>query len=518
MRPHKDPATVSPEFRAAAVFVFFSGVVDLTLGAMYDDARDLLAKLRTANIPENLRFIIDRYAELLGRVNEHLDDADAELRKASVLLQQSERESARAHLDAAGVSLEEAKRDLVALQAATDTLVGRLGALAAQADDPLVEAYRRLLALLDQLDALLARYLTMVEQPETIVEMPLPQVSLYSVGLSFDAPSQAYPGRDISVSGNATSLDGPDPLQAQLRLLLDDSVLGEFAGALPFQYTVTLPADTLEGEHLLSLEFPAQGLYAAASVMRTIEVVRVSPNLSVHAPGVTFLPRALKVSGTVTSAIGPLQDTRVVFGIGDDTTVVTTDARGRFSGSLDLPLMRLLLGPQSLQVKVDPEEPWHSPVQREVRVFIVSVTSLGLLALLVSYVGVLATLGWRRRRTAAPSTVTMPLPHLQEPVYGAVREPHGRVHVPFFAKPGSLKARIVSSYYSSAYLLAARRAVRLLPSFTLRDFLRAVGMQIRSAFAELTRLAEHALYRSPEPEEAEVRRAEELSEQVKEES
>ena len=162
--PHKDPATVSAEFEALSVFAFFGGVMDLLLGARYDDAGALLAKLRLASVPENLRFIIDRYAELLGGLSAHLEDAEAEMAKASALLQGGERELVRPHLDAADSSLEQAKRDVAALRAATDALARRLGALAAPAADPLGQAYRRLLALVDQVDALRAQYLALLEQ------------------------------------------------------------------------------------------------------------------------------------------------------------------------------------------------------------------------------------------------------------------------------------------------------------------------------------------------------------------
>lgn len=325
------------------------------------------------------------------------------------------------------------------------------------------------------------------------------------------------------MSGSVTSADGPDPTQAYVRILLDDNPIGELAGelasVLPFQHSVTVPDDTLEGEHLLFLEFPAQGPYIAASAMRTIQIVRVRPELSVHAPGVTFLPRALKVSGTVTSAFGPLQGTQVLLDFGGTTTTSTTDDHGNFSRSLDLSLMGAFLGPQSLRVSVVPEEPWHNPVEREVRVFIVNVTNLGLLVVLVSYVGVLGTFAWRRRRAAGPlAAPEAAWPRVGEPGYVPVQEPRLRVPSLPFAKAGSLRACIVSSYYSAAHFLAAQRATPLFPSFTLRDFLRAVGVQIRSPFAELTRLAERALYRSPDPEETDPQRAEELSEQVKEES
>jgi len=181
--------------------------------------------------------------------------------------------------------------------------------------------------------------------------------------------------------------------------------------------------------------------------------------------------------------------------------------------------MRLFLGPQSLQVRVDPEEPWYSHVHREVRVFIINVTNLGLLVLLASYVGVVGSLAWRRSRGLAPSALPeVPSPHIGEPGYAPVEEPRLRVPSLAFAEPGSPRMRIVSSYHSAAEFLAARRAIPLRPSFTLRDFLRAVGVPIKSAFAELTSLAERALYRSREPEEADPQRAEELSEQVKEES
>jgi Domain of unknown function (DUF4129) len=57
-----------------------------------------------------------------------------------------------------------------------------------------------------------------------------------------------------------------------------------------------------------------------------------------------------------------------------------------------------------------------------------------------------------------------------------------------------------------------------LPSFTLRDFLVAIGSQASTAFSDLTSLAERALYATQRIDEEEARQAEDLAQDVQEEA
>jgi hypothetical protein len=250
---------------------------------------------------------------------------------------------------------------------------------------------------------------------------------------------------------------------------------------------------------------------------QTILVVRVRPDLEVHAQRLLFFTRMLHISGEVTSVISPVQGAVVDIEVGKRTTTVRTDPQGAFTASIALPLTGLFLGPQDLRVKVVPQEPWHGLVEHEEKVFIIGVANVGLLAMVVGYGAVLLGLARRRqKRRLLAESVVPPAPdaepgftpesrHLQALPYGDLME------------VGSSRERVLSSYYAAAQALQVRRHVPFRSSFTLRDFLRALQTRIESAFAELTGLAERALYRSRQPGAGEWRRAEELAEQVKKE-
>ena len=65
--PHKDPHSETRGFDAVAVLGYFGAVMALLAEREYDEKSRLLDRLGRANIPEDLRFIIDRYSELLKR-------------------------------------------------------------------------------------------------------------------------------------------------------------------------------------------------------------------------------------------------------------------------------------------------------------------------------------------------------------------------------------------------------------------------------------------------------------------
>ncbi|MFQ5873134.1 MAG: DUF4129 domain-containing protein, partial [Dehalococcoidia bacterium] len=86
-----------------------------------------------------------------------------------------------------------------------------------------------------------------------------------------------------------------------------------------------------------------------------------------------------------------------------------------------------------------------------------------------------------------------------------------------FLDAESPRGRVLAAYFTAVRWLEARRRVSMRPSFTLRDFLAALGLRMGSAFADLTLLAEQALYASDRVDESDLRRAEVLVSRVAQE-
>ena len=86
-----------------------------------------------------------------------------------------------------------------------------------------------------------------------------------------------------------------------------------------------------------------------------------------------------------------------------------------------------------------------------------------------------------------------------------------------YLNPVTPQGRIVSAYNRASRLLESSRAISFHLHFTHRDFLRAIGLRVGSAFAELTELAGLALYSSQVTDVSEAQRAEELAKAVQKE-
>ena len=207
--PHKDPRGETSAFSGISLLGYLGTILELLAEADYDDVEGLLDQQRQANLPEDLRFIVDRYAELLGALRDDLDSTEAQLRLAAESLGQQDRPAVRRHLEAAEDSLTAAQRSLDDLELATDSLARRVGVFAAVAGSPLRDVYDRLRTLLARLDDLWGRYAAMLTEldagvvPSELDPAPLPEEPSQSV-----APAPAAPVAPVitaSASGGGSS-------------------------------------------------------------------------------------------------------------------------------------------------------------------------------------------------------------------------------------------------------------------------------------------------------------------------
>jgi hypothetical protein len=542
--PHKDPKAQAAEFNPISVLEYFGTIVGLLAQGNYGNAQNLPEQLQHANIPEDLRFIIDRYRELLGSLRNELDFTEISLRQASASLERGDHPEARRQLEAAGSSLKKAKRLLEDLQVSTETVARRLGVFGAPAGSPLRKAYEQLQALLARLDKLWAQYAATLEQLEADVEAvetsagnatPEPPL-IYQTELSFDIGSPAYPGQVTPIVGQVTAVDGPDPVKVFLRVLLNQDPIASFSTTAAFEQDIEIPATALLGQHVLTVELPPQGRYAGtsaskemellpqgryagASASKNLELVQPNSNLTVRSPLVTFLPRSIPASGEVTSVLGPLRNAKVTLRVGKSQTQLQTDDQGQFSGSVDLSLNNFFPGLQTLDIAVQPAEPMYGELTQRVTLLIINATNLAILAIVGLCIPSALTMAWRKHnnnqtfiasdrselpiRGSAPGVSVIPAPLPAESWA--------------YIDTGSPRGRVVWAYRSAAQFLEFSLEKVFLPSFTLRNFLITVGSQASTAFTDLTGLAERALYATQPTDEEEARQAEGLAKAVHEE-
>lgn len=315
-----------------------------------------------------------------------------------------------------------------------------------------------------------------------------------------------------------TGIDGPEPATAFLRVSLDQEVITSFSTGPTFQQEIIVPEDVLMGEHLLTLEFPAQGAYHGASTSIPVEIIQARPRLDLHSPDLNFLPRSIPISGSVLSELGPVRNAAVDLRLGGRSVSLRTDEQGRFSSSLPVSLGDLFVGSQTLEVTLRPAEPWHQTVTQQVDLFIVNVTNLSIISLVSIYLLVVAGVVWRRQRKSnSYGPVHAPATSPSDVTSALVPGPTDPIASSPYLGPDTPRGRIVGAYHRTARLLERRLAVSLQPCYTLRDFLRSTGYRASSAFADLSEATERALYAVHGPGEEEVQQAQRLAREVEEE-
>ena len=252
--PHEDPAAAKKSADPIALIVSYSSVFDLIAIKQYQDAQSILNELEHANIPDELRYVIDRYNTLSQQLVTSLDNLDFLLDEASTLLSQNQVSGAEQKLDDAEASIYNAQLLLRDIETATDMITDKLGAFATpslfkqlqQSQERLEQSLRRLRQLINEL-VQIRQSLTDSHQTQAVELIP--------TELSLSAnPASAFIGDIITASGRLLS-DDKALTGRQLTLLLNDKPLvtattdpdGSHATdiTIPYEYvsTATLTAE-----------------------------------------------------------------------------------------------------------------------------------------------------------------------------------------------------------------------------------------------------------------------------------
>ena len=334
-------------------------------------------------------------------------------------------------------------------------------------------------------------------------------VQFHESSLEFDVPAELYPGRTAELVGVVRSLGGVAERLVEVRF--DDVVVGrtltEASGA--FDYTLRVPADMEEGEYglLVGVKEDDGTKTAPCSRSAAVNVVRVSLEFAVEFPDMVIVPGwlafprrdgspgieggELRLSGTVRSTL-PIESPRITVRWNDEVTTFEVP-EGEFEVAVPYPVSPWMMGRCFVQTEVLPEEPWHRPAAVEFSFRVVNLLVYGAGA--VVFCGLLFWLVLARRRRLL--TV---LPGGSEGASVAAGRVTGRglsVGREAGSAAGPYRRLVVHLYETVIGLLVSSSGIVRRPSTTLREFLAVSRGEVGRAWrllAELTRLAEEALY------------------------
>ena len=338
-------------------------------------------------------------------------------------------------------------------------------------------------------------------------ELRIIDVLFHSTDVTVDVPDVIYPGLSAEIRGEVLSQG--NTVGREVNVLLDGQPLFEAItdNHGSFRHKAVLTRGTSQGRHRLSVRVAPedQSRSAGASSDRTINVVKVTPEMLVYPPKFIILPRMvgkggsplfspslrgrIELKGELRSPL-PLQGAALTLEMAGASTTVTTD-RGDFELGVDLPFTFSLVGLEELKLGLAPVEPWHLPAEYRTTVFVVNLLYLGIVVMALVLAGVALLVKTsrviRRRRQS--------LFYPGEPERSAAATGSNLPEVePGLHDAGGL---ILEAYYSAVAAVQKLGRVLLRPQMTLREFLGHVAPSLgglAEVFTRLTGLAERVLY------------------------
>lgn len=482
---HENPATAAADADPAAAFEWYRLAVSRLGSWRFQEGRKIVVRLDDANLPPEILSIVRDANRLIVDESSILEAADRLLRRASLLVEAGRADEARVLLEQLGRYVRRGEILFDDAVGEFKELAKRVNVQALPPDAPQRQAYDDLMRMAARARAMLLVSGAVAGDPAQVAA--LARLLPYQTMITLSAPATAYPGRVFTVTGNVSE-QAPVPSAGRLlSLRLDGAALAE----LPlgsFRREIAFPPGALPGARIITASVPAQGRYLGATVQRNIVVTRAAPDLSVDLPRYAVAPGRIVMRGATRSALGPAGQAGVEVRIGRTAGQATTSETGGFVLTLDLPSSVSLTGPQRLTLRLLPREPWHAGVDREFDLFVINLVNAGAVALLLSAAGAagLAYTRGRRRQTA-------------ERLGPAIEAGPGRAATPtppaaVRLAPG-LREQIIEIYLDALGQVRAVTGLDMGPAVTMREFARGVRPKIPGgSFAEITALAEVALY------------------------
>lgn len=226
----------------------YRDILQLLSSEDYEKTIQAIERLRYISLPPDIKFIADRFNDLLSKLNTTLDDANKSLKEASSFLSELKLDLARDKLDETERSLVYAQELLQYIQDSISALVQHplVDVLKAPAESKLRETYRslqemfqRLADLRGQYESLLQSLNSQAEEIQKIESVPT------QLTLELSPSDEAWVGDSVVARGWLTSPEEGIALPSrEIKIKLGENTTTTATGA-DGSYEVTLPAPPL---------------------------------------------------------------------------------------------------------------------------------------------------------------------------------------------------------------------------------------------------------------------------------
>ena len=361
--PHENPENATGVFDEISLLLTYSRIFYLASISDYEDAQAALDEFSEIEIPEEIRYIIERYNELSKRLLITLDNLEIILDETASLIEVNQIDKARQNLDFAETQVKQAGLLLGDLLSATDVLGERLGIFLNEESTDIQKANLRLLDSLKQIQQLLDKIQQLLDN---LVQLRLDLIEQYNVAIELRptqlslvvSPASVYIGENVVISGILLSKD--EPLAGKsIQVLLNGNpvedlitrVDGKYSGniILPYEYADSITIITKyepngEDTHIYQ---------ASQSQEFEITTLYYNTELNIKAPAVAYPGIPFDLSGEIIVEGDSVPRTVRIFTSEIDLTEF--EARGIFRVSVSLP-GGTDIGTNRITVMVEPRE------------------------------------------------------------------------------------------------------------------------------------------------------------------
>ena len=361
--PHENPENAAGVFDEISLLLTYGRIFYLASISEYEDAQAALDEFSEIEIPEEIRYIVERYNELTRQLFTTLDNLEIILDETAILIEGNQIDKARQNLDIAEIQVKQAELLLDDLLNATDILGERLRIFLNEESADIQEAKKRLSDSLEQIQQLLNKIKqllnTLTELRLNLTEQYVAAMELLPTQLSLEvSPTSVYIGESVTVSGLLRSED--EPLAGKsIRVVLDGNLVVDLITRVDGTYwgNIILPYEYVDSMTVLTRYEPqgedAQVYQASQSQELEITALYYNTELNIKAPTVAYPGIPFDLSGEIITEGGNVPRTVRIFT--SEIDLAGFEAVGVFDVPVSLPA-GMDVGTHRITVMVESQE------------------------------------------------------------------------------------------------------------------------------------------------------------------
>jgi hypothetical protein len=320
-----------------------------------------------------------------------------------------------------------------------------------------------------------------------------------------------------------------------------------FTAGMSFTQLLDISPDMETGRNVVTAAAEAKGEMAPVTGVRDLEITKAIVSMEVERPFLAWIPGSIDLRGRMWSELGPLENS----GISITTSSLSANTgkipiansalaalsrikiaeevkpyepspidEGYFETHFDLGMNWSLLGILTLNIRVEPQEPWNAPLTLKTNIFVINFINLGILLVILAALGTFLPRQLRKWYAARPQKIMQPRLSVKEtalPASVSIRRGQGAGET-WIETPEEPGNTLLHWFYKVVELVQKITGVILKPDQTLREFDRQSSPKLgplAGYFHDLVMVIEKALYSrhksGKEDEEQAIKLAERLS-------